>query len=254
MSATETAAVAVARGTVVPLTAEERAELARCEGVVQRGLAAMIEAGQALKRIREERLYREQFGTFEEYCHVKFGMTARRVRQIWSAGAVVHHLAVGPQSSPDGPQGGAPGGAAICFPLPTTESQARPLVGLPAAVQRQVWAEAVRTAPGGKVTGAHVQAVLAGLASARRTGQSSPDGADLKSDISNLKATPVAPPPGGKEERLRVAAEAAIARTRELMDAIGTADSVAAAEVATALEKLEQFTEHLTSKRMRANE
>jgi hypothetical protein len=40
------------------------------------------------------------------------------------------------------------------------ESQLRPITGLPPQEQREVWQEAVDTAPDGKVTAAHVQAVV----------------------------------------------------------------------------------------------
>lgn len=47
--------------------------LAECEQVIERGLATFVEVGQALLRIRDERLYREQFGTFEDYCRGRWG-------------------------------------------------------------------------------------------------------------------------------------------------------------------------------------
>src|SRR5258707_1813864 len=42
--------------------------------------------------------------------------------------------------------------------LPTNEGQARPLIGLEPPQQRDVWQEAVETAPNGKLTAAHVEA------------------------------------------------------------------------------------------------
>jgi hypothetical protein len=44
------------------------AGLTECEAVIERGLAAFVEVGGALARIRDERLYRETHGTFEDYC------------------------------------------------------------------------------------------------------------------------------------------------------------------------------------------
>ena len=41
--------------------------------------------------------------------------------------------------------------------LPVNESQVRPLAGLDEQAKREVWAEAVATAPAGKVTGRHVE-------------------------------------------------------------------------------------------------
>ncbi len=47
--------------------------------------------------------------------------------------------------------------------LPTNEAQARPLTGLQPDIQRQVWTQAVATAPEGKVTAAHVERTVAKL-------------------------------------------------------------------------------------------
>lgn len=44
--------------------------------------------------------------------------------------------------------------------LPTSERQTRPLANLEPEMQREVWQEAVQTAPAGRVTAAHVQEVV----------------------------------------------------------------------------------------------
>ncbi|MEW6304394.1 MAG: hypothetical protein AB1705_13030 [Verrucomicrobiota bacterium] len=203
------------KGTIVPLSDQEQAELQTHEATIQRGLEGFAQAGLALAAIRERRLYRAEFRTFEEYCRVKWRMTARRARQIWAAAAVVQGL-----------------NGNNCSVLPATESQARPLTALPPEQRAAVWAQAVETAPGGRVTAAHVQSVV----DARR-GATSPQASPPKAE----RVTDA----GTREERLRETVEAAIAKTRELLDTIGTADSVAAAEVATALQGLEQFRDHL---------
>jgi hypothetical protein len=46
--------------------------LAQCEGVIERGMKSFIEVGTALLKIRDERLYRENYGTFEEYCRKRW--------------------------------------------------------------------------------------------------------------------------------------------------------------------------------------
>lgn len=50
------------------------ADLAACEGVIERGLATFVEVGEALLRIRDGRLYRGAHGSFEEYCRDRWDM------------------------------------------------------------------------------------------------------------------------------------------------------------------------------------
>jgi len=48
--------------------------LAHLEGIIERGLETFIEVGEALLRIREERLYREDgYPSFEAYCQQRWG-------------------------------------------------------------------------------------------------------------------------------------------------------------------------------------
>ncbi len=64
-------------------------ELAECETVIERGLATFVEVGQALLRIRDERLYRETHTTFEDYCRERWAMSRSYAhRQIEAAGVV----------------------------------------------------------------------------------------------------------------------------------------------------------------------
>lgn len=48
--------------------------LAECEAVIERGLGTFVEVGEALLRIRDDRLYRETHGTFEDYCRERWSM------------------------------------------------------------------------------------------------------------------------------------------------------------------------------------
>ena len=50
------------------LSEAETLELRRLEARVEIGLKAFWEIGQALSQIRDKRLYRENYKTFEEYC------------------------------------------------------------------------------------------------------------------------------------------------------------------------------------------
>jgi hypothetical protein len=47
------------------LSTKEQRDLGTLEGVVQKGLATFIEVGRALAEIRDRKLYRVEYGTFE---------------------------------------------------------------------------------------------------------------------------------------------------------------------------------------------
>lgn len=131
------------------LTQTEAQKLAQYETVIERGIATFVEVGIALLAVREERLWRS-YGTFENYCNQRWGWTARRARQLTDSASVIQNIQLGtivPNAK---------------LQLPATESQARPLTALrdQPELQREVWREAVETAPGGKVTAAYVQAVV----------------------------------------------------------------------------------------------
>lgn len=59
--------------------------LAEAEAKIERGLSTFWEVGNALMQIRDERLYRSDFQTFEDYCQQRWGMTRRRANQLVEA-------------------------------------------------------------------------------------------------------------------------------------------------------------------------
>lgn len=87
------------------------AGLEECEEVIERGLATFVEVGNALVRIRDQRLYRNEYRDFEVYCQVRWSMGRRRADQLITAAEVVTKLGT-------------------IVPTPRTESQARELAGL----------------------------------------------------------------------------------------------------------------------------
>ena len=113
----------------VALTVTESDRLAECEATIERGFQTFAEVGSALLEIRDSRLYRSEFGTFEDYCQTRWGMTARHANRTIEAAVIVAEL---------GPMG----------PAPTTERQARELVGLPAETAAAVMTAAVEATEG----------------------------------------------------------------------------------------------------------
>ncbi len=125
------------------LSTDEEHELAECEAIIERGLKTFVDVGQALLKVRDGRLYRK-YGTFEDYCRERWGMSQPRAYQMMYAAQTVGLL----QSS-------------TIVELPQTESQARPLTQLKEPEQQiAAWQRAVETAPNGKVTATHVQSVV----------------------------------------------------------------------------------------------
>jgi hypothetical protein len=119
------------------LSAIERSDLKRCERIIKRGSTVFIQVSEALMEIRDKRLYRENYPTFDGYCQDKWGFTARHGQRLLAAKDVVDNL--------------RPTGR-----IPDNERQARPLVGLPAETQREVWQEAIESADDGKITAERV--------------------------------------------------------------------------------------------------
>ena len=134
------------------LTLEEKDWLAQCEVVIERGLGVFIETGEALMTVRNERLYRADFASFEDYCRDRWSLSPSRAYQMIDAANVVETIIstiVGEIHSEDD----APS-------IPATESQARELAPLLDDPEElcEVWEEAVeRTA--GKPTAATIKAV-----------------------------------------------------------------------------------------------
>lgn len=119
----------------------ELQRLTQLETEIGEGLKTFIKVGSALLEIRDTRLYRLNYGTFEEYCQERWNIARRTAYQLMDAAEVVENVRHGAQI------------------LPTTERQVRPLTQLTPEDQVIVWQRATETAANGKVTAAHVQNV-----------------------------------------------------------------------------------------------
>lgn len=102
-------------------------DLATCEEIIARGLGTFVEVGQALLRIRDERLYRESHDTFEAYCRERWGFSRERGRQLINAAEVIESL------------------PPTIVATPPNEAVARELAPLRSDPERlrETWAEAV---------------------------------------------------------------------------------------------------------------
>lgn len=65
------------------------AGLAECEAVIQRSMDAFLDAGRALIRIRDQRLYKPRYQTFERYCQKRWNFSRQRSQQLMAAAEVI---------------------------------------------------------------------------------------------------------------------------------------------------------------------
>lgn len=131
------------------LTVNEQSELAECEVIIKRGLQTFYEVGEALLRIRDKRLYRADYETFESYCQLQWNLEYRRAKAFMDASVIIKHLEQGSSDPADQ------------IPMPKYERQIRPLTVLKTPeTQVEAWQRAVETAPNGRITGPHVQSVV----------------------------------------------------------------------------------------------
>lgn len=120
------------------LTASESTALAEHEAVIERGIQTFYEVGIALADIRDRKLYRADYGTFEDYAEKRWQMSRPRAYQLIEAAAVV-------STTVD-----------IGLPAPENERQARELGRIPEPERAKVWAETVERTDG-KPTAAAVR-------------------------------------------------------------------------------------------------
>ena len=94
------------------LTDAERANLFACETVIESGWQTFVQVGLSFAQIRDERLYKEEYHTFEAYCRAKWEYGRNYVNRLISAAQVFTHLVTNSHQKPE------------------RETQVRPLVGL----------------------------------------------------------------------------------------------------------------------------
>ena len=131
------------------LSKTESTRLVELEGVIAENLHGVFRVGRALVEIRNGKLYRVDYATFEDYCRNIWDLGRPRAYQLMDGSEVFDHLStiVDKQVSPIGDI------------LPTNEAQTRPLAPLPPETQTEVWTLVIETAKGanGRITANLVQ-------------------------------------------------------------------------------------------------
>ena len=120
-----------------PLTEAELQERDELENTVSQ---AFYIAGQALKTLRDKRLYRETHNRFEDYLSDRFGFTKRKAYYLIDAYEVVNNLK----------------SEQFVHFLPTNESQCRELAKLPVPQQAPAWVSALEEVGRGKAPPARI--------------------------------------------------------------------------------------------------
>lgn len=70
----------------------DAAHFAELEKVIETGKTTFVSVGLALTEIREDRLYRNNYSSFEEYCQKRWGWSRQRASQLEKSAAVVQAL------------------------------------------------------------------------------------------------------------------------------------------------------------------
>lgn len=128
------------------LTENESKDFRRYEEILQRGLATFFEVGESLTAIRDGRLYREQYKSFEAYCQERWKIGRSYACRVIGAAQRVKLL-----SNADG------------IPKPENECQVRPFLKLAPEDFPQAWKCVVDIAKEGRITASVIQKVLEGL-------------------------------------------------------------------------------------------
>ena len=117
-------------GTLEPLTVSQAEKLKELEEVIGGNLLAFQKVGMALKIIKEQQLYRQEYKNFEDYCRNKWGMGRNYAYKQIAAAKVMENLSTSVHI------------------LPMNESQVRALTTIEKPEdQRKIWREVIEVTP-----------------------------------------------------------------------------------------------------------
>jgi N6-adenosine-specific RNA methylase IME4 len=97
---------------------------------------------QGILEVRNSKLYRLEYDTFEAFCSVELGLTGNYAHKLIASAETVENIKLD-----------------NCTVLPTTESQARPLTKLEPTLQVEAWHEVVATIPQAEITAKKIEAI-----------------------------------------------------------------------------------------------
>lgn len=126
------------RETLAPV---ERKQLSECVNTINRAVNWLEGAADAFATIRDQRLYRAEAKTFEEFCQSRWKFSRQHVNNLIRFTETRRDLETLASKS---------------LPAPESERQVRPIAALPAPQQAKAWELAVQHAGGGQPTGKQV--------------------------------------------------------------------------------------------------
>ena len=118
------------------LSPEEKHSLASCEKVIQKGVSTFQETGIALMQVRDEKLYRIGYESFDDYLDKRWNLTNSRARQFIAAAKTV---------------------ASVEISTKLNEGQAKELAKVPKDKQQEVIDWAIEKAEGKPLTAAKIK-------------------------------------------------------------------------------------------------
>lgn len=111
------------------MTHDEAKELKTLERVIERGMSTFVEVGNALKTIRDSKLYREEYKTFERYVQERWGFKRHYAYNLIESAEAVKNVEHAQQK------------------LPANVRQATELAKAPPEKQAAIWEEVVESTP-----------------------------------------------------------------------------------------------------------
>lgn len=145
-SATEVTGQAEPQGETALHTGEEL-KLQQLEQILEQNLNSFLFTGKALKAIRDERLYRDKFTKFEDYCRERWGLSDKYAYRLIDG--YTCHDNLHRELSPIGENR-----------FPANESQVRPLTALAPEKQVKAWQRVLKACKGKAITAVEVQEVV----------------------------------------------------------------------------------------------
>lgn len=128
---------------------DDASDYARLDAIVRNGVEVFVRVGEALREIRDRKLYRGEYQSFAEYCQSRHKISGRRAYQLITSSDVAKNVNHGSQ----------------LLPNLTSERQARELAKVEPAKQAETWQAANEAA---EAAGSPVTAAMVATAADRR--------------------------------------------------------------------------------------
>jgi hypothetical protein len=145
----------------------ESSTFEECEEIIAKNIVRFYAVGRALAKIRDEGWYKKLYPSFADYCEKKWRFKKRYAYYLIGSSEVmdnlkeqgVHYSARNEHDEDFDEEMDISELVGKRMTLPSTETQARELMGLKPDEQIKVWDKAKKTAPNGKPTASHIKKI-----------------------------------------------------------------------------------------------